>query len=52
MRVGESSYYCGLYVDYAGILRIVNPDLRSEDLTPYCSCCTHTFNGVRFGSQA
>ena len=52
VRIGESSYYSGLYVDDAGILRIVNPDLRPEDLTPYCSCCTHTFNGVRFGSQA
>lgn len=52
VRIGESSYYSGLYVDDAGILRVVNPDLRPEDLTPSCSCCTHTFNGVRFGSQA
>lgn len=50
VRVGESSYYSGLYVDDAGILRVVNPDLRAKDLTPSCSCCTHTLNGVRFGS--
>lgn len=52
VRIDESSYYSGLYVDDAGTLRIVNPDLRPDDLTPNCSCCTHTFNGVRFGSQA
>lgn len=50
VRTGESSYFSGLYVDDAGILRMVDPDLRSEDLTPFCSCCTHTLNGVRFGS--
>ena len=50
VRVGESSYFSGLYVDDAGILRIVNPDLRPEDLSPSCDCCTHTLNGVRFGS--
>jgi len=37
-------------VDDEGILRVVDPDLRAEDLTPYCDCCTHTLNGVRFGS--
>jgi hypothetical protein len=50
-RVGESTCYSGLYVDESGIPRITNPDLRAEDLTPYCTCCTHTFNGVRFGSR-
>jgi hypothetical protein len=50
VRVGESTYYSGLYIDDSGILQIVNPDLRVEDLSPSCSCCTHTFNGVRFGS--
>lgn len=50
VRTGESTYFSGLYVDNAGILRAVNPDLGPEDLTPSCSCCTHTFNGVRFGS--
>jgi hypothetical protein len=50
VRMGESTYYSGLYVDDAGLLQVVNPDLRAEDLTPFCNCCTHTFNGVRFGS--
>lgn len=49
VRVGESSYYSGLYVDDQGILQVVNPDLKAEDLAPSCSCCTHTFNGARFG---
>jgi hypothetical protein len=52
VRVGESSYYSGLYIDDAGILRLVNPDLRARDLVPYCTCCTHTLNGVRFGSPS
>jgi hypothetical protein len=51
VRVGESTYYSGLYVDDEGILRIVNPELRPESLVPSCTCCTHTFNGVRFGSE-
>jgi hypothetical protein len=50
VRVGESTYYSGLYIDEEGILQVVNPDLRAEDLVPSCTCCTHTFNGVRFGS--
>jgi len=49
--VGESTYYSGLYVDEAGILRLVDPDLRPQDLVPDCTCCTHTLNGVRFGSR-
>ncbi|HKP75502.1 MAG TPA: hypothetical protein VJT67_08140 [Longimicrobiaceae bacterium] len=51
VRVGESSYFSGLYVDEAGLLQIVRPDLRPEDLSPSCTCCTHTVNGVRFGSR-
>jgi hypothetical protein len=51
VRTGESSYFTGLYVDDEGILRMVNPVLRAEDLTPSCSCCTHTLNGVRFGTK-
>ncbi len=49
VRIGESSYFSGLYVDDAGILRLVDPGLRPEKLTPSCTCCTHTLNGVRFG---
>lgn len=46
--VGESTWYSGLYVDDEGRLRVVNPDLGPGSLTPSCSCCTHTFNGVPF----
>ncbi|MGJ7528404.1 hypothetical protein [Variovorax sp. GB1P17] len=48
VRAGESSYYSGLFVDAEGKLRIVNPKLGPEQMTPNCPCCTHTFNGVRF----
>lgn len=48
VRIGESSYYAGLYVDGDGKLAIVDPDLCVEHLTPSCACCTHTFNGVPF----
>lgn len=50
VRTGESSYFSGLYVDDDGVLRRVDPDLCAEALEPSCTCCTHTFNGVRFGS--
>jgi hypothetical protein len=49
VRVGESSYFSGLYVDGQGLLRLVNPGLRPEDMQATCTCCTHTLNGVRFG---
>ena len=52
VRVGESTHFSGLYVDAEGLLQIVNPNLRSEDMVPTCTCCTHTFNGVRFGQAA
>jgi len=45
--LGESARYSGLYVDDANRLRIVDPTLGPEKLTPTCACCTHTFNGVR-----
>ncbi len=48
VRLGESSYYSGLYVDDDGLLRLVNPDIGPSSLMPQCKCCTHTFNGVRF----
>lgn len=50
-RIGESSYFTGLYVDDDGILRVVDPDLRPEGMVPSCTCCTHTLNGVRFGER-
>lgn len=46
VRVGESTYYSGLYVDENGLLQKVNPDFSVADLEPSCRCCTHTFNGV------
>jgi len=48
VRIGESSYFSGLFVDGDGKLALVAPQLRNEDLTPSCPCCTHTFNGVPF----
>lgn len=51
VRTGESTYYSGLYVDDAGLLRVVDPGLRARDLVPSCTCCTHTFNGERFGGR-
>ncbi|HEL4110107.1 TPA: hypothetical protein UM343_000189 [Stenotrophomonas maltophilia] len=51
VRVDESTYFSGLYVDDNGLLQQVAPDLRARDMVPACSCCTHTFNGVRFGQE-
>lgn len=48
VRVGESSYFGGLFVDETGCLAVVDPDMDETSLRPFCSCCTHTFNGVRF----
>ena len=51
IRIGESTYFSGLYVDENGILQLCNPDLKAIDLKPFCDCCTHTFNGKLFGSE-
>ena len=51
VRLGESSYYSGMYVDDDGLLQLVNPGLKAADMEPYCACCTHTFNGVLFGKK-
>ena len=51
IRIGESSYFSGLYVDDSGILQITNPTLKASDMKPFCSCCTHTFNGKIFGTE-
>jgi hypothetical protein len=45
VRLGESSYYSALYVDANHILQVINPNIKAEGLTPFCACCTHTFNG-------
>jgi len=51
VRIGESSYFSGLYVDDGGNLQLSNPNLTAFDMKPFCSCCTHTFNGKLFGSK-
>jgi hypothetical protein len=48
-RCGESTYFSGLYVDPNGDLALVDPNLDAEQMVPFCACCTHTLNGVRFG---
>ncbi|PYC21520.1 hypothetical protein DMX02_12700 [Pseudomonas jessenii] len=52
VRLGESAYFNGLFVDEQKQLQIVNPQLTAEDMKPHCRCCTHTFNGVPFGLPA
>jgi len=51
VRVGESSYFSGLYVTENNILDIVAPEITEETLEPSCSCCTHTFNGIPFSKK-
>ena len=51
VRVGESAYFSGLFVDEEGILQLVNPALKAVDMKPSCTCCTHTFNGKIFGTE-
>ena len=51
VRIGESTYYSGLFVDDNGVLQLVNPSLKAADMTPFCNCCTHTFNGKIFGTE-
>lgn len=51
VKVGESSYYSGLYVDNNGNLQLSNPDLKASEMKPTCTCCTHTFNGELFGGE-
>ena len=51
VRTGESTYFSGMYVDQEGLLQLSNPELKAKDLTPFCDCCTHTFNGKLFGSE-
>lgn len=48
VRIGESTYYNGLYIDSENVLRIVDPSITVETMIPSCACCTHTLNGVRF----
>ncbi|WP_305955620.1 hypothetical protein [Pseudomonas sp. R2-37-08W] len=48
VSTGENSCYSGLWVDEAGLLQKVNPQLTPEHMKPFCDCCTQTFNGVVF----
>lgn len=48
VRLGESTYYSGLYIDENNKLALVDPALSIDELRPSCACCTHTFNGERF----
>lgn len=49
IRVDESSYFSGLFVADDGTLQKVDADLTAKTMRPFCACCTHTFNGDRFG---
>jgi len=49
--VGESSYFSGMFINPEGILQLARPELTAEDMVATCTCCTHTFNGVRFGNK-
>ena len=48
VRVGDNSYYSGLFVDDEGRLALVDPNISEHHLSPTCACCSHTFNGKRF----
>lgn len=47
VRIGESSYFSGLYVDGDNKLAVVDVELTPDNMRPFCACCTHTLNGVR-----
>ncbi|MCG7497485.1 hypothetical protein MHO82_11460 [Vibrio sp. Of7-15] len=51
VRLGESSYFSGLYVDQQGIMKVTNPDVNESTFRPFCKCCTHTYNGIVFEQE-
>lgn len=51
VRVGESTYFSGLFVDADGLLQRVDEALSVSSLSPSCACCTHTFNGIPFARK-
>lgn len=54
VRLGETSYYFGLFVDAKGKLAIVNPDVTSNELPEPYPGETLSFNGIavdKTGSQ-
>ncbi|RQO69398.1 hypothetical protein DBR43_15035 [Pedobacter sp. KBW06] len=46
VRVGDSTYYSGLFVDDNGILSIVNPNISSSELPDPYPGETLSFNGL------
>ena len=48
VNILENTFFSGLKVDEDGLLQVVDPTLRNEELWPFCPCCTHTLNGERF----
>jgi hypothetical protein len=51
VRLGENTYYSGLYVDEEKILRIVNPNIANENFTAD-GIFTYSFNGKVIGKTA
>lgn len=45
VRIGENSYYSGLYVDENNRLQKVAPQLTMDNFDLGCECCTQSFNG-------
>jgi len=41
----DNSYYSKLKVDENNILQLMDENIKNEDFSPSCWCCTHTFNG-------
>ena len=46
VRTDDNTYYSGLWVDEAGLLQKVNPQLTPERMQTFYDSSTHTFNGV------
>ncbi len=44
----ENSYFQRLYVDAAGKLAFLDPNVTIDRMWPTCECCTHTLNGEPF----
>ena len=51
VRIGESTYFSGMFVDEHRKLRLVNPELKAKEMVPFCDCCNHTLNGKIFGTE-
>jgi hypothetical protein len=51
IRTDEASYFSGLFVDDQGLLAIVAPELTAANMTTFCRCCTHSFNGIPYGQS-